>query len=192
VRTDWDRPPLPSCGDRNASLIYEGVGRVLSQWKQVEVELGYLYGVFRMGYDNKKVVSNYCYHGSFGSRMKLLDEAAEDFLIRADNRQMEIEFDRLRENISGFSGRRNDIAHGVLRTEVWTRWCSHSAVTSGGPCYFLLPADYRGNALEHSNLPEYAYVSETLNALGQQLTALLTEIQEYGAYVMILCDSGSR
>jgi hypothetical protein len=35
----WDRQPLPSAGNADPNDIYNGVGRVLSQWEIVELQL---------------------------------------------------------------------------------------------------------------------------------------------------------
>ena len=42
----WDAPPLPNHGDDDMECTFAGVGRVLSQWESVEIELSVLFALF--------------------------------------------------------------------------------------------------------------------------------------------------
>jgi hypothetical protein len=56
MQNPWDRPPLPSAGNADPNDIYIGVGRVLSQWEIVELQLGYLYTAFILKHNRWEAV----------------------------------------------------------------------------------------------------------------------------------------
>jgi hypothetical protein len=72
----WERPPLSSAGNANPSDLYIGVGRVLSQWEIVELQLGYLYTAFVLKYQNWEAVIEYGRGPTFKGR----SDAAKHFL----------------------------------------------------------------------------------------------------------------
>jgi hypothetical protein len=39
----WDRPSLTQQGDIDPNYTYVGVGKVLSRWEKIEIQLGYVY-----------------------------------------------------------------------------------------------------------------------------------------------------
>src|ERR1700676_5509494 len=43
MRQSWERPSLVRTGDPDPNHTYISVGRVLSQWEGVEIQLGYVY-----------------------------------------------------------------------------------------------------------------------------------------------------
>jgi hypothetical protein len=72
----WDRQPLPSAGNADQNDIYIGVGRLLSQWELVELQLGCLYSSFVFKHQDWEALTKYGVGSSSNDRFKILLDAA--------------------------------------------------------------------------------------------------------------------
>jgi hypothetical protein len=184
----WERPPLPSAGNANPNDIYIGVGRVLSQWEIVELQLGYLYTAFILKFQNWEAVIEYGRGATFKRRSEILTAAAKHFFITHNNQRLEGEFDCLFRRTVLFGDRRHDVAHAVARDESWAQWVIQSdhppRLTPIG--YFLLPTHYKRNRYDDNMLPVYAYNSDYLRDLEYHITQLSTEIMGFGHRVAVV------
>lgn len=118
----WERPPLPSAGNATPNDLYIGVGRVLSQWEIVELQLGYLYTAFVLKHQNWEAVIEYGRGPTFKSRSDILTKAAKHFFVAHNNQRIEGDFDCLFRRTVLFGDRRHDVVHAVVRDESWARW----------------------------------------------------------------------
>jgi hypothetical protein len=178
----WERPPLPSAGNANPNDIYCAVGRVLSNWEIVELQLGYLYTAFISKPQNWGAVIEYGSGAAFKRRSQILERAAKEFFITHSNQRIEGEFDCLFRITILFGDRRHDIAHAIVRDESWARWVIQSGQPGQLPPrgYFILPTHYKRNRYDDNMLPEYAYNSYYLRDIEYHLIQLQTEIIGFG------------
>lgn len=115
VITDpWDIPTFPNKADNDDSATFAGVGRVLTEWELVEFALGTIYSIFR-GDLTLKLVHEYDALGEvFSRRYPRLKAESDSYFARYPNQSIERQFCKLLERAIGYSGRRNDVAHGAV------------------------------------------------------------------------------
>ena len=166
----WDKPPIPKLGDDSEDITYAGVGRVMSAWEQVEIELGFTYGQFLKRSDHRNAIREYGQGRIFSERLSILTRASDIHFRRYPNQDEEGAFLMLRKAIEGFSGRRNDVAHGIVRTFLLTQKEDDATPRHMS---FLMPAYYDPRRFDaDTNAPAYSYSSVELNALAEGLSEL--------------------
>ena len=180
VSDSWDKPfPLPSSGDDNERLTFDGVGRAITAWESVEFELSRLYSIFA-GDPDGSAIQEYGRGQIFRERLKSLKEAGERAFIRRPDQGLEDIMGCLGGTAQGYSNRRNEVAHGIVflvssLTFFRVRFC-----TAAGECsWALIPTYY--NIRKHNNdgAPTYAYTSTELRALTGMLYELLDKIKGF-------------
>lgn len=170
----WDLPPIPSEGDATMELTYAGVGFVMSHWENVEVTLSHLYSHFVGKEYQAEAMHEYGTPSTFKEgRLQKLIGAAERYLR---DQQMECEFYGLATELIGYANRRNDVAHGVVRSREW--W--FQPVKTDVWTYWLVPAHYQPKraAIAPNSPPTYAYTRPLMDDLGQKLLALNHRIRD--------------
>jgi hypothetical protein len=170
----WDRPPLVLEGDRTPLETYQAVGRLLSQWEGVEIQLGYMYTSAVGKHGDWWALLEYGEGNAFGGRFIILGEAISKLFIKHPSQEIEGTVNLFLTKVRNFAARRHDVAHGIVRDRSWANWRlpPNSADTTG---YFLLPSHYRGSAFNSTALPIYAYTARSMETLRHQLTLLETE-----------------
>jgi hypothetical protein len=176
----WDRPPFPSKGDDNQDILYAAVGRVISQWENVELGLSHLYAIFIGQPFSVGIYAQY-YEPSktFMTRLAAVERQSERFFQKAPNQEIEGDFCDLVKRVSGFSERRHEVAHGFVRPIQWYRVALPSLSAPDGPFqYCVVPPHYQANWFGKSNMPHYVYTSTELAQLellmfrfGQDITS---------------------
>jgi hypothetical protein len=156
----WDRPSLPRILDADREKTYAGVGRVMSEWEGIEVTLSHLYCQFKGKPISAETMHEYGFGRNVNERIAILESAAHKFFC---DQKKEAQFDRLLEEIKGYSFRRNDIAHGVVRplnylADSYTWW--------------LLPAHYKPNKTRGAMSPEYAYTRPLMDDIADKMIGL--------------------
>jgi hypothetical protein len=116
ARNPWDSFPLPEKGDETNSITFEAVGRATSDWEYLEAYLGLIFAVL-IGSLNTTDAAMRAYGSiiAFSARCGMLKAAKEVFFLEYPNEQLESEFDQLEKDAGRFSGRRNEIAHGIVQ-----------------------------------------------------------------------------
>jgi hypothetical protein len=118
-RRDWDRPVLPTTGDADQDTTFAAIGRALSAWEALEGALGHIFAA-TLGvpwYSEMPTLRAYGAVASFSGRADMLNAAIEASFFgktAVADRMVKAGLERLIERAIGFSGRRNDIAHGVV------------------------------------------------------------------------------
>jgi ATP-dependent Clp protease protease subunit len=170
----WDQPSIPQHGEANDSVLFEWVGRLISQWEHVEFNLSRLYTVFAGNPDDGETLREYGKGTIFRERLRGLRECANRYFIVNPDQYLESEFDAICIAAEGFSGRRNEVAHGVSfptrllpffrdRNARKDRW----AIT---PPYFAL------RNFDQGGYAKYGYTSIELNQLVLRMGALLIRV----------------
>jgi len=175
----WDRPPIPPFGDRFEEMTYTAVGRFITQWENIEIELSHLYAIFIGKYFKPEAYDQY-YDKSktLNMRLKTLEDAAKNYFIKHPNQVNESDFSDLAIRVKGFSERRHEIAHGVVRPyhryAFMTEWSDPYDKDTSRTC--LVPPHYQRDWIGDMQLPVYVYASPEIDALSQKLIVLLREI----------------
>ena len=120
---DWDIPPQKhiKLGHDSPDPIYLAVGKALTAWEGLEADLGYLFAVFSAGNDHAHSLPAIRAFGAVngtGTRKDMINFASAAFFAeRSDRAQCEnfqAELKTLMTSYTGWSARRNDIAHGYV------------------------------------------------------------------------------
>jgi hypothetical protein len=179
----WDRPPIAPVGDASADITYTAVGRFLSQWEGLEIELSDLYAIFIGKYEKREAYEEY-YNKSrtLSSRIKLLNESAYSFFIIHPSQTDEGDFSNLTARILGFSDRRHEIAHGIVRPYVayaWlTEWSNPTDRDTTKTC--LVPPYYQRNwHTEQFGLPKYVYIAIQIDRLTAKVADLVRDLSSF-------------
>jgi hypothetical protein len=183
----WDNPPLPSNGDVNIDAVFNGVGRVMTQWEGIEVGLSRIYSHFLFMPDDFPTIRKYGSGYKFRDRFADLEEVAERFFVAHPDQHLEGEFHQIGVYVVGFSDRRNDVAHGIVNPIQFYDWYKTRAaeIKPRTTYWALLPPYHTFRKHLANGEPAYAYTSKELLALEQQLIAIYGEISQYrGKLVM--------
>jgi hypothetical protein len=121
MKNPWDiRGPSPQ-GDVDENMIFNAVGRALTEWESVENEYARLFAIFvsvnqRRTY-HAPAVRAYGSVVSFKSRSDMLRLAAEAYFRRRNTKRSAFheKFNDLLGEYIQYSNRRNEIAHGSLK-----------------------------------------------------------------------------
>lgn len=169
----WNTPPLPDHGDDDIDSTFAGVGRVLSQWESVELELCVLYALFSRRVDDPVARQEYGKGRIFAERVKPLEDLAEKWL---QHQALECEFGNLIIAIRHFADRRNDVAHGIVRP---IHWVFPFQQTDYNFQYGLVPPYYDYKRYGLNNLPKYMYIRQMLDDLERKLFYLSAELTNF-------------
>jgi hypothetical protein len=161
----WDVPPKPTSSTDSSETLYASVGQALSNWELVEQELGQIFAIF-VGWPvfgnplEEPALRAYGSVVSFNGRADMLEAASKAFFSQKPNPHIELKFRGLMAQTKGFSGRRNDIAHGrvecILKNEhPW--WTSDETFSN-----LLLPGLYASKKYTRDCEPMYVYTSKEI------------------------------
>ena len=169
----WDRPPFPPHGNKSQRALFAAMGQTLNAWEEVEVSMAHLYSAFTTG-DRFDAKANHAYGApdNFRGRLGLLQEAALQHYIAHPSQEIEGECSRLLRFVTGYSARRNDIAHGHVLLAQWViRIPGHPPPsllsTAGEEQWCLVPPHFRANKFTTRNRPAYALTSWEIGEFGR-------------------------
>ncbi len=166
----WEVPPIPLYGDPKEDDTYMGVGRVLSAWEGVELVLGQIYSHFVGMCYQLGAFHEYGAGRIFSERFVIIARAAEKFFVKWCDQDLEGEFLRNSLAVHGFSNRRNDVAHGIVRPKEWIEPIDPFNPLARTPTTFLLvPPQYKFSKFDQNNRPTYAYNLAMLLQLDRDL-----------------------
>jgi hypothetical protein len=184
-KSPWERQPLPSKGNSDPAAIYIGIGRVLNQWEETELQLGSLYTAFALRFQDWEALTQYGACATSENRLETLRQSAKRFFIAHADQKLEGDFFCLMRRAKRFKERRHDVAHAMVRDDTWAHWIiiDERSMPRQPKGYFLLPTHYKRNRFNDSFIPEYAYNSESLKELEYNLTQFSLEIMGFAHYV---------
>lgn len=130
----WDILPFEELGNEAPDEIYLAVGEALSAWEIVDEWRAQIFGVL-VDTTSPAAQNAYGTIQSSAGRADLIKAAASVTL--RDDRAYAAELQSLMRDVEKLSGRRNDIAHGVVRMRRGYR-----NGIKGYLGYFLLPPSY--------------------------------------------------
>lgn len=167
----WDRPPLPKRGNRSDRVLFKSIGRALNAWEEVEISMAHLCAAFATG-DRFDSQANHAYGepSNFNARRDRLQHAAERYFLAHPSQDVEGEFCRLMRLATGYSARRNDIAHGHSLPIQWTvDPAARPSLLSiaGHHEWCLVPPHFSAKKFTGKNRPAYAFTSREVHQFGQ-------------------------
>jgi hypothetical protein len=165
MHNPWNIPPFPVQGDDDQDTTFAGVGRLLTQWEMVEVELAQIYGLLVNRPDEIEALHQYGVPQIFRERIKGLRAVADVYFRWNPHQDTEAEFYSLTTKVHNFSERRNDVAHSIVRPFQWI-----IPPNLEGPLQFCaVPPQYTGKKFDPQNMPLFIYTSVELVALSNAL-----------------------
>lgn len=152
----WEIPPYPDAGTRTPGPVYRAVGIALSAWEDFELNLPRLLGAFTEVPAIKAIHDpSYTDAPRFVDRINVVEHAAETYFKRHCNQALESEFAHLASEAVLASRRRNDIAHGVVRSTINIKAYRREE-------YLLAPATYKAARFDEHGFPAFLYSSEII------------------------------
>jgi hypothetical protein len=174
----WDRPPIPSTGDETEEELYRAVGRALSGWEFLEMELAGLFDVF-IGTN----LDSHASHRAYGSvtiwnvRRDMLKATADAFFLNFHNPRLQSRVTQAINRVDCFASRRNDIAHGIVTAydEFMRVFHPHGGFNG----WLLFPAYTSTKAVrEPFRFPKYGFNAKIINEFGEQFRSIRPEISD--------------
>jgi hypothetical protein len=174
----WDVPkPTLQNGEHDDKLLFEEIGRALTEWSKVEALCAELFATLLSSRLKKSLfgppIRAWGAVIGFGARCEMLREAGEAYFHRRKKKRAELEgrFKALIQECFGFAARRNDIAHGeVVRVETTKRG---KTIHKG---YLLLPPFHNPKKYGLDEMTAYAYASSQIIYFRQEFTKLQLRI----------------
>lgn len=147
----------------------------LTSWEYLEHELAVIFGLFVGAApiyegDPDPAVRAYGAVVSFNSRADMLDEAARAYFHVTAGPELEAEFRELLKRCRGYSGRRNDVAHGVVSFGMGTFPIKGS---------YLGPSSYTSRKNPIGQPPTYAYSSKEIHGFQHAFEDIYDKLVDY-------------
>lgn len=166
-RQPWDRFTWPVVFDASPSVTYEAVGRALTHWSKFEGAMTIIFGYLVHPNDAQLVVvMAYTAVRTFEGRRDMMRDVVEVIFLNRKDHDLYKRIVHMLGRATNYSGRRNEIAHGVVEQ------------AGGGPLptYALVPSFASG--LRHSSSLThygYGYSSKEISHYAEEF-AKLTEV----------------
>jgi hypothetical protein len=161
----WDPPPSPKRGNRSRRVLFEAIGRALATWEEVETMLAHLYAALG-GHSMFDAVANNAYGSelNFRNRLSTLREIGCRHFQKHSDQALEGDLAWIIRHAEGYSQRRNDVAHGVVRFIDMVSDPRKTLLGSNGE-WCLVPPHFRETKFTASNMPKYVLTSREINRL---------------------------
>lgn len=152
----WDVPAWPESAPDSREAIFMAVGKCLSQWEQVEDRIAALFAVLTgsasyFDFDISPAVRAYGAVIGFQARTKMVQAAGKAFFHCYPETELETRFKILMDRSNGWSGRRNDVAHGSV---------GHLLQPRG---WILGPGEFNSRKVHLTEGMSYAYTASTID-----------------------------
>ena len=176
----WDIPPPPSHGDFDEEVLFAAIGRALTEWEKVETACAELFAVFvsvsQKSNHTAPAIRAYGTVTSYQGRCEMIKAAAAAYFH--NRKKKAAEFTKpLNEIIVaclGFSGRRNEIAHGQVSVVYYSRNGNSKQIG-----HYLLPSFYNPKKYQIELAVTYEYTSQELIFFRQEFTKLHLKIDAF-------------
>lgn len=110
----WDSYSFPLEADDDENQTFQAVGRLMTIWESIEFEFAMLYSIFVGGTFEENSVQEYGKPRIAKERFDALSKVAAAHFVQIPNQAAEGEFCTLVTAASGFSVRRNEVAHDIV------------------------------------------------------------------------------
>lgn len=112
----WDRPPFPQIGDEDQNRVFEYIGRVSNAWEHLEGVFSLLYATLSGKHPfDRDARRTYGREPTFQGRLGGFRTVFSLWVRTNHDQDLEGGIYRALRAAEGFSQRRNDIIHGIVR-----------------------------------------------------------------------------
>lgn len=175
----WDPFPFPLAGDPDEKDTYRGVGLVMSSWEAVEFEFARLYSLL-VGDPDGPSVRDYGQPQIFRERLDGLSRRAISYFVRRCDQHLEGTFHRLTQEASGFSARRNEVAHGIVMDVTGISFIVNQFVFRNNSLkHYVVVPPYHLLRWHSGGSPNYALNFGQLQEIAARLLSLQSRIKEF-------------
>ncbi len=163
INQPWERPPKPEIGDPSPSHIFHAVGAALATWETIEERTAKLFAAMISPNDPSFVAMR-----AFGTistargRAEMLAAASAAHFLEQPNPRLEHTIAVVARAISGYAARRNEFAHGAIRTRG----------RKGKPGFFLAPPYYATSKIRLDTGSLYIYNSTQILEFTEHFASL--------------------
>jgi hypothetical protein len=186
----WDAPDFPPTITDQVEPIYCGVGRVLTSWEGIEEQLSRLYSFASGRPDERETIAKYGSERIFVNRLHKLKMEASALFSKIHSQEIEGEFDSIVELLIGFSGRRNEVAHGIVRPiQIYTAFATLQDFRPRTNYWALVPPSYQWKGHSINAMPPYAYGAHELCILSENVEKLYGSICSFREKFRLFLDS---
>lgn len=170
----WDPLPFPLLGDDDPYDLYAAVGVFVSEWESVELKLAQLYCVFVGDAPDGEALWDYGKPRIFSHRLDGLAKVAGPYFTKRHDQHLEGQFGLIYRTASGYSERRNEIAHGiVMHVGRISFFIDKMKLADPAKRQYLVVPPYHSVRNHKSGFPSWAYNRA-------QITFFATRILEFG------------
>lgn len=177
----WDFTPSSVAGDSDVHSIFAGMGRVINEWSRIEISFSYLYAILIHRPRDGAAIRKYGAAAVFSHRVNNLAGAATTYFMRFPDQAREDHFESLLERARKFCDRRNEVAHGIVRRNIFYPVCKF---TETSVLFALYPPYYDWRKHTDKGNPEYVYTSENLEKLAFALATFEDELDLFSDPMM--------
>jgi hypothetical protein len=174
----WDLPPSMPSGNDTADPIYNAVGKALSKWEHVENRLAQVFATFVGAHIGKNSpqpsVRAYGAIVGFKSRIGMLDAAAKAYFSANPIEGHPEAWKTLMTAVTGFSDRRNDIAHASAE-----RLFDMETAEPWG--FYLLPGLYASKKYPDGEPTAYMLTAEQVSYFADEFVKLDNQVRHFQA-----------
>jgi len=170
----WDRPPFPKQGNRSTFVLYASIGRALIFWEALETTLARLYAALceQSLYDDH---ANQAYGEPLNFRKRLANLKAVGcrYFQKRPHQDLEADLAWVIKHADGYSQRRNDVAHGLVR-EIDLVLDPRASLRGDAPLrWCLVPPNFRETKFIAPNVPAYVLTSREINRLWRSIEIII-------------------
>jgi len=173
----WEDRPRPDQGDKRSITTFAAVGRALTQWEYLEAKLAELFGALvgsepgEMGSISTDPAAR-AFGAVLGSanRITMIEEAAKaHFRLYPDSTLEKRLLTFTSTELRHFSGKRDNIAHGIVESFFSKR---SNSLKLG---YWLIPSYYATKKYKLDGIRAYAYTAAEIDYFAKQFDRLWIE-----------------
>jgi hypothetical protein len=176
----WDPIPLPRDADLDDRITFESVGRIIDRWERIEFVLSRLYSLFVGKPNDGPAMREYGAGRILPERVNILRKAAEEWFVKNQNQKREGTFDRLTQEVLGFSDRRNEIAHGTVdRVSALTFFRERTSRADYLVQWAVVPAYQISKRYNFGGVPKYMYGTPEMKLLLERLIILYVALGDF-------------
>jgi len=167
----WDARPWAEQGDKNENDVFVAVGKALSHWELLEQAIASLFTLVTVGSYHAPLAPTLRAYSSVASshnRIQMVRAAVESWLREWKGCPLRENVLTLLTECSGWAGRRNDIAHGLVdrfTDEFKKGW-------------FLVPGLYARKGRNEFGKVDYRYNAEIICGFSNQFLELHNRFHE--------------
>jgi hypothetical protein len=171
----WAMVARTKRGAATDDALYIAVGAALSTWELVEEGLAELFALFIGAPEagpasgHQPAIRAYGSVISFKGRIEMVSAAAQAFFHKEPDSPVYQQFGRLMVEASGYSGRRNDIAHGRVQL-------------MPGKGFYVFPGLYNSSKNPVGREAVYAYNDTQVHHYREGFRALSEKLTDYAVF----------